>query len=237
MLIFCGRGYLTDEGTPTASGLLAAKCPLDPIWYHAIEVGVALGCAQDMVDIAIVCNNQNSILARRPKYYQVGDESNSGFAAGPSDHVKLANAFNLYLEVREDHLNGKEPRDLDAWCLDNFLDYRALEGVRMARRALGPFLKDTAKIKPSRSSVTQETVLKALAIAFCTRSAIYHGGSDEYRTVHGNITARLDPRSSLVDRSYEWVVFSGLSMTGSNTFMSTCTAVNPEWLMVKFLVY
>lgn len=214
---------------------MARGVPLDPIWYHAIEVAATLGCAQDMVDIVVLCN-KSSIFEHQPRYKQAGGISNLGSAYGPSDHIQLANAFNSYLKARENHMDGKEPRDLDAWCRVRFLDHSALEEVRLARRELGPCL-NMAKVEALRSPANETTVSKALAIAFCTQTAIYHGGADEYRTVHGNVTARLDPHSSLVDRSSEWVVFSDLSLTGSNAFLSTCTVVNPEWLMVRFLCY
>ncbi|EQL01271.1 ATP-dependent RNA helicase Prp43 [Ophiocordyceps sinensis CO18] len=55
-------GYLKDDAALTPSGHLAAKCPLDPIWYRArpsLRRGeTKLGCSMDIVDIALLCSSQ-----------------------------------------------------------------------------------------------------------------------------------------------------------------------------------
>lgn len=87
--------------------------------------------------------------------------------------------------------------DLGAWCQVHFLNMRALEEVRKARLDLRPFLED-AKISSSRVSITDMTaVRKALAISFCTHTAI-NRTRDEYRTVPENTPGLLSPLSSLV---------------------------------------
>lgn len=116
----------------------------------------------------------------------------------------------------------------------HFLDLGALEQVRKAREALGPFLKDTAKFAPSRASMTDRSpILKTLAIAFCTQTAIYHGGLNEYETVHENVHARLSPGCCLLDRNFEWVVYTSLQLSGDNIYLEIVSPINPEWFVVS----
>lgn len=102
--------------------------------------------------------------------------------------------------VRRIHQQVNGPKfDLGVWCLRQFLDMRALEEVRRARLDMGPFLQTVAKIAPTHTSIRDMTsVRKALAIAFCTHTAIHRTG-DEYGTVHKNTPALLSPLSCLVN--------------------------------------
>lgn len=220
-----------DEGQLTRSGKIAAKFPLGPLWYHAIGVGANLGCSMNLVDIAVLCNTSKPILARPPGYEQVADVAHGGVKA-PSDHLTLENAFNFYMIARE-KIQDK-PVILRNWCLDHFLDQAALEEAIKTRAALGPFLKHTAQLAPTRVSTTDFTTeRKALAIAFCTRTAIRYGGVDEYRTVHENVAALLEPTSALVSQDFEWVVFNKLVMSGGRVYLEVATPINAEWLVVS----
>lgn len=228
------RGFINDQARLTRSGKLAARCPLEPIWYHAIEVGASLGCSMNMVDITVLCNSPKPILSHMPRYEQVADRSRGAIATFPSDHLTLVNAFDSYMRMRELYKDD-EGSKLRNWCVLAHLDYAALEEVRRSRESLGPFLKKTAKLAPTRVSTEDtSTVLKALAIALCTRTAIYHGGyADEYRTVHENISTRVGSKSSVLPGDYEWVVFNDLIKTGATVHMETVTPIDAEWLVVS----
>ena len=87
----------------------------------------------------------------------------------------------------------------------------------------------------TRASATDITgVLKALAIAFCTKAAIYQAGNDEYRTVHEDVSALLAPLSALVNGNFEWVVYNSLIMEeGGRVYLETATPIKAEWLVVR----
>ena len=71
----------------------------------------------DIVDIAVLCSSQKPIWAQVPGYQQVADVSRAAFATFPSDHLALANAFNLYMRAREKHQEETPPKfDLGTWC-------------------------------------------------------------------------------------------------------------------------
>ena len=106
---------------------LAARCQLDPIWYRALEEAAKLGCSLNMLDIAVLCSVEKPIFARPPRYEQVADLSRAAFAAFPSDHLALANAFNMYMRTRQKHQEGVE-FDLNTWCLFAFPGHRRAGG-------------------------------------------------------------------------------------------------------------
>lgn len=68
LLILQNRGFLKDDAAITPSCRLAARCPMDPIWYRAIEVGVSLGCSMDIVDIALLRSSRADIFLRPDQY-------------------------------------------------------------------------------------------------------------------------------------------------------------------------
>jgi HrpA-like RNA helicase len=205
------------------------------VWYHAIETGVKLDCAMDIVDIAVLCENQKPIFARPSQYEQVADMARASFASDSSDHLALANAFNQYMlareKVEEDQISQ---RDLEVFCKMYFLDIHALEEARKSREKLGHFLKRGAKLLPTRASTANtENVRQALAIAFSHKTAILHSG-DEYRTVHENVAARLEPLSSVIDSNSEWIVYDRLNKIGGKFYLETATTIKAEWLVVSW---
>lgn len=225
------RGLVKDDGKPTRSGRYAVRCPLEPVWYRAIEEGTKLGCGMEMLDIAVLCSAQRSIYKNPPEHQRVADTSRSSLAFCPSDHIALANDFNQYMKARE--VFEKDPKfDLGSLCDKNSLDMVALEEVCRTRERVGSFLKNVAKLVPTHASVTAPaTILKALTIAFCTQTAIIRGKNDHYRTVHENVDARLAPSSCLVGQASEWVVYTDLTMSGGKLYMQTASPVDPRWLL------
>ncbi|CAG9973985.1 unnamed protein product [Clonostachys byssicola] len=226
-------GFLKDDGFLTPLGRIAAHFPIDPIWYRAIHIGAGLGCAFDIVDIAVVCHSQKSIFAHAPEHQRVADLFRATAARYPSDHVALANFFHMFMAEREKCQPDEDPRSkLHDWCKYNFLDFDALEGIRNTRKRLHKFLGATAKLKPSMASQRDVTsVPKALAIAFAHHAAIYNGGDDEYRTVPENTSGRLSPTSCLVNGNWEWIVYHRFSATGTKVYFEIATAIDAEWLV------
>ncbi|KAM0259567.1 hypothetical protein ACHAQJ_003293 [Trichoderma viride] len=224
--------FLDDDAKLTVSGRHAAHCPLDPIWYRAIETGAEFGCSLDIVDIAVLCSSQTSIFLRPSGYQQVGDLLRTKFSHPLSDHISLLSAFNAYILARDER---KEPNNSEEslvdWCMENALNMGALEEALSTRERLSRFLKFAAKIRATRASVTDMiSIRKALAIAFCTHTAIHRTG-DAYRTVHENTPALLSPASSLVGRNHEWIMYTNIHKSGGKQQLQIATVIDPEWLV------
>jgi hypothetical protein len=158
----------------------------------------------------------------------------AAFAVDSSDHLALVNAFDMYMRVRDMVEEKKLTKaDLSDWCNLHYLDIRGLEEARTARDKLGPFLKKSAKLKPTRQSAANTNIVrKALAIALSHKAAIVYG-ADEYRTVHDNVAARPEPLSCVVDLNSEWIVYNRLNKIGGNIYLETATSIEAEWLVVS----
>lgn len=226
------REFLDDDAKLTVSGRHAAHCPLDTIWYRAIETGAKFGCSLDIVDIAVLCSSQTSIFLRPSGYQQVADLLRTRFSHPLSDHISLLNAFNAYTLARDRLKELNVPEEILAdWCMENALNRGALEEALSTRERLSRFLKSTAKIRATRASVTDIiSIRKALAIAFCTHTAIHRTG-DAYRTVHENTPALLSPLSSLVGRNHEWIMNTNLHKSDGKQQLQIATVIDPEWLV------
>ncbi|CAG9994486.1 unnamed protein product, partial [Clonostachys byssicola] len=224
--------FLRTDGKLTTVGKLAAMCPLEPIWYRAIEIGADLGCSTDIVDIAVLCSSQKPIFLQPLGIVRVARAAQEAFMRPGSDHLTLLNAFRAFMHARRS-FEGQEDSEmaLRHWCLVNFLSMEALEEVRLARQAVGSFLHTNTKLTLSCASITDETTIpKTLAIAFFTHTAIHRTG-DEYRTVHENFPALLSPDSALVGANYEWVVYTGFLLSGGRQCLQQATAISAAWIM------
>jgi len=151
-----------------------------------------------------------------------------------SDHITLQNAYNAYMEARRIQLEGNITVDLDFWCSERGLDHRALEEARLQRQDLGSHLK-AAGMKAEIASIKNTTsILRALAVAFCTRTAhLGRYGDDRYQTVHGNICGLVSPSSALAGRCCKWIVYTNFTKSGAKCYLEGVTAIDPEWLTVR----
>ncbi|KAM0514559.1 hypothetical protein ACHAPE_006855 [Trichoderma viride] len=231
---------ISDRVMPTIPGYLATQCPVEPIWWRAIIVASKLGCTLNIVDIALLCSSQPSIFLRQSKSREAVDLSRVSFEDPLSDHLTLANAFNAYMQVRQLYEQENGPKfDLAGWCLYHGLNMRALEEVCKSRDNLEDFLRQPIKylkdinILWTRAPDTDTTrVRRALAIAFCTQTAIHRTG-DEYRTVHGNTSALLSSQSSLIQGNHEWIMYDSLHKTTGKQYLQIVTAIDTEWLVAS----
>ncbi|KIW18101.1 hypothetical protein PV08_02388 [Exophiala spinifera] len=224
--------FLSVDGALTPSGIHAAKCPLDPMWYRALVVATAHGCTMDILDLASISSVQGSIFTRPKKFQQVADIRKNKWAHPSSDHLALLNAFHAFENAWEERNNPGV--DLDKWCFDNFLNRRVLEEVAQIRKDLIGFLR-LVKMKPTRASITNSvSIRKTLAIAFCTHLAILFK-NDEYRTVPGNSPGLLEPTSGLNGRGSQWIVFSTYRLSGVKPYFQPATAIDPEWLVEQHI--
>lgn len=188
----------------------------------------------DIVDIAMICTSDRCIYLKPQPIEQLADVARMRIGATcSSDHIAMVDAFNAYTHVERMRHDGKQI-DLELWCSRRFLDIRALELVREKRERFGSYLKKDAKLKPSRASTKNITVVaKALATAFCTQIAFCFNRTGEYRTVHDNVPALIGPRSAALKRNHTLVMFNSITLTGGKFILDTVTAIRADWIIVS----
>ncbi|CAH0055165.1 unnamed protein product [Clonostachys solani] len=223
-------GFVGDDGTTTGSGRIAARIPIDAIWFHAIEVASEFGCTLDMLDLAAVSTSQRPIFTRPPGHEEIADATRRQFATCPSDHLAMLNAFNFYLtqcKKQEQAIKDGAPKpDIKAWCETHFLDRAGLDEACKIRERVGKYLSQVARLKLLRApSGNQAVIVKALATAFCTQLAIWKRPDDIYRTIHENVSAQIDTRSALIGGNWEWVVYTKLTKAGARVVLQEVSTV------------
>lgn len=186
-----------------------------------------------MLDIAALCSTQASIFLRPSGYQQAADLLRTQFAHPLSDHLTHLNALNAYRRTRDilkERFSCSQDM-LEEWCMEHALNIRALEEVCTVRDIAENFLHRSRKIDADKASVMDMTsVRNALAVAFCTHTAIHHSG-DVYRTVHENTPALLSPASSLVGGNHDWIMYTTLHKTVGKQQLQIATAIDAEWLV------
>ncbi|KAG5799029.1 hypothetical protein H9Q69_001970 [Fusarium xylarioides] len=231
-------GYLAEDGSITIKGKMAAKLPIHPAWYNAFAESVSLGCSDEMITIAALENTQQSMFLLPQPFRYTADLAHQRFSCPVSDQMSLMNAFHSYVRTKNQFqaLMGKDAdKAVDEWCAHAFLNRSVLEEAARLRKQLKESFKSLFDQEPVVSDFTSPdydvSIRKALARSFFYRSAIRDpGGTDWYRTVHGNWPADLHPDSSLVGSNHEWVVYVGFSCSAYQ-YLSSVTAVDPEWLI------
>ncbi|KAI9167615.1 Pre-mRNA-splicing factor ATP-dependent RNA helicase PRP43 [Paramyrothecium foliicola] len=227
-------GYIADdgdrEGILVKPGVLAARCPLDPIWLKAIQEGVKFGCASEMIDIAVLCSTQKSIFLRPAQFAQAADLIRQNLTSYPSDHIALLNAYHAYSLAYNKSTKDKN-FNLDAWCSSMFLSRDALEDADKTREAVGGFAKDVMRIPATRALTTNPVAIcKALARTFYTQTA-FCKNDGLYRTIPEHVCVLLGPYCSVRGLNNPWIVYTKLTMSGRKLLVEIATAVDPEWLV------
>ncbi|PNP81306.1 hypothetical protein FNYG_05338 [Fusarium nygamai] len=187
-------GYLAEDGSITIKGKMAAKLPIHPAWYNAFAEVSSLGCSDEMITIAALESTQQSMFLRPQPLRYTADLAHRRFHCPASDEITLMNAFHSYIRTKNQFqaLLGKDAdKAVDEWCAHAFLNRSVLEEAVRLRKQLKESFKNLFDQEPTVSDFTSPdydtNIRKALARSFFYRSAIRDpGGTDWYRTVHGN---------------------------------------------------
>lgn len=111
---------LIDQFVITEAGKLAAKLPVDPIWYCALSAGVKYGCVSEIVSLAAISSIQGDIRVR-PRSMLASRASDivwSHFAHPLSDHITRLNALHAFMRTK-----AEETMDLETWCFERSASY------------------------------------------------------------------------------------------------------------------
>lgn len=216
----------------TEAGKLAAKLPVDPIWYCALSAAVKHGCVSEIMSLAAISSIQGSIRVR-PRFRPASDASDfawSHFAHPLSDHITLLNAMYAFMRTR-----AEGTIDMERWCFDHFINESAVEEVCRVRdkikdvwtQELGQShftLSMARRTEPGYSTA----VRRALAEGLFTHTAVLHKG--RYTNVHDAQPGLLLHTSSV--SSAEWIVYDSFVKFGLQYFQ-VVTAIESEWIMVS----
>lgn len=167
---------MINQFTITEAGKLAAKLPVDPIWYCALSAAFKHGCVSEIVSLVAISSIQADIRVQ-PKGLiacEASDVAWSQFAHPLSDHITQLNALHAFMRTK-----AEETIDLGRWCLDRFVFKPAMDEVCQLREQIKNIW--TRELKQSYLSLSlakrtepgySTAVRRALAEGLFTRTAV-----------------------------------------------------------------
>ncbi|KAK9112932.1 hypothetical protein Scep_020451 [Stephania cephalantha] len=123
-----GLGALDDEGNLTKLGEMMSEFPLEPQLSKKLVVSPEFNCSNEILSILSMLSVPNCFLRPREEAQKAAaDEAKARFSHidGNGDHLTLLNVYNAYKQ-------NEDPQ----WCLDNFVDPKALKAADNVRQQL-----------------------------------------------------------------------------------------------------
>ena len=160
-------GSLNDEGELTKLGRKMAEFPCDPTMSKCIVASEKYGCVSDILTVCSMLDVNNSVFYRsdslvnvmiRPKAQAIhADNAHQSFSQGSyGDHYTLLVVYNQWKESNYD----------EAWCYDNFVQYRSMVRARDVRDQLEG-LCDRVEIDYKNDKPADDTRNEGVRKALC----------------------------------------------------------------------
>eukprot|EP00917_Polyrhabdina_sp_WS-2016_P013787 GHVP01030160.1.p1 GENE.GHVP01030160.1~~GHVP01030160.1.p1 ORF type:complete len:1142 (-),score=242.96 GHVP01030160.1:1960-5385(-) len=209
-------GALDSEGSLTPMGFKMAEFPMDPSLSKMLLTSVDLNCADEIVTIVSMLQVPN--IFYRPKAKQaLADQKKSKFHQPEGDHITFLEVFKSW----------QRNRCSSAWCMENFVQARALQRSLEVRKQLVSILDRFSLELTSCGRDYNKVRLSVCAGYF--RNACRKDPTEGYRTITDNHQAYMHPSSALYQRNPEWIVYTELVQT-SREYLRDCSTIEPHWL-------
>lgn len=209
---------LDDEGLLTRLGRKMADFPMDPPMAKMLITSVDMGCSEEMLSIVAMLSIPNVFYRPKDKQAQA-DAKRAKFFQPEGDHLTLLTVYNAWVSSRFSM----------PWCMDNFIQGRALRRAQDVRKQLvGIMDRYHHDILSCGSNYSR--VRRAICSGYF-RNAARRDPQEGYRTLaEGGGNVYLHPSSSLFHCPPEYVVYHEVVMT-SKEYMREVTAIEPKWLV------
>lgn len=227
-------GALNSKGELTKNGRKYSMLPLDVYLSASIVASSKYGCTTEVVTILSILA-ESAALFLRPKDKQMeADSRRRAFVTDPAggDFLMLLNVYNQF----------EESGYSQAWCRENFLQYRTLVRVRDVIEQIMK-LCDMIEVEPSSNPGDTVAIQKALLsgyflnVAKLSSSRAGAGQAGSYTTVRpgAKLTTYIHPSSMYMAKDRrdaappKMVIYHELVLT-SKEYMRNVMEIQPEWL-------
>ncbi|KAK8809587.1 hypothetical protein WA158_000530 [Blastocystis sp. Blastoise] len=213
-------GALNAMGELTKLGRRMAEFPCDPQMAKAIIQSEKYGCSEEIITIISMLDSSNSIFYN-PKNQKLASEvAHKRFSRGTfGDHIALLVIYNEW----------KETNYSQAWCQENFIQYKSMKRARDVREQLEG-LCERVEVQLVSNERDYISIRKALCEGFFANVARVEK-SGEYHTLKKNKVVSIHPGSSLFnqERPCDCVLFHELVYT-TKDFLRICTEIEVSWI-------
>jgi len=206
----------------TAEGHVMADFPLEPQLAKTLMASASLDCAQGMLSLVALLSAVSPFIRPRDAA-RAADEAKSRFVHPDSDHLTLLNVYNAF----------KQNRDASGWCHEHFLSFRALKTADSIRANLARTMQRHRLLGGGRAGGRGNTdvALRKALLHGCFTQVAHLESRGGYLTLKDSHVVALHPSAVMAKtRPPRWCLYQEFIQT-NKSYMRTCTAVEPDWLL------
>jgi pre-mRNA-splicing factor ATP-dependent RNA helicase DHX38/PRP16 len=182
-------GALDNVGELTKLGKMMANFPMEPSLSKLIITAVEVGCSEEMLTIVSMLSVP-SVFYRPKERQEESDQAREKFFVPESDHLTLLHVYSQW------KANGYS----DRWCVQHFLQPKALRRAREIRQQLADIMK-FQKMELNSCGTDWDVIRKCICAGYYHQAAKVKG-IGEYINLRTSVTIQLHPTSSLYGLGY-----------------------------------
>ncbi|KAK9477152.1 putative pre-mRNA splicing factor ATP-dependent RNA helicase PRP16 [Lipomyces japonicus] len=211
-------GALDNTGQLTALGSKMASFPMEPSLSKLLIMAEQYECSEEMLTIVSMLSVPN-VFYRPKERQEESDAAREKFFVAESDHLTLLHVYTQWKS------NGYS----DGWCMRHFLHPKTLRRAHEIRQQLLDIMK-FQKMEIISCGTDWDVIRKCICSGYFHQASKVKG-LGEYVNLRTSVTVQLHPTSALYGLGYlpDYVIYHELILT-SKEYMSTVTAVDPQWL-------
>lgn len=215
-------GALNDRGELTKLGRRMAEFPVDPMMSKAILASEEYHCTEEVLSIVSMLSESGSLFFRPKDKKTEADRARQMFVRPGGDHFMLLAVWEQWVESGFSQV----------FCLDNFLQPKALARVRDVREQLARLCERVELVPESSASADDITgIQKSITAGYFMNTARLQKGGESYRSMKQNTTVYVHPSSCLYKHvpPPRFLCYFELVETSKN-FLRQVMEIRPEWL-------
>ncbi|PRP85344.1 hypothetical protein PROFUN_07052 [Planoprotostelium fungivorum] len=206
------------DGTLSTFGKKMAELPVLPSFAKVLLASKDFKCSEEVLSIISMLSTETDSVFVTPKSKKKEAlEARKRFMSSDGDHITLLNVYNNFIQSKHSK----------RWCIENFLNFRALQKAVDVRRQLKEY---TNKLGVGSSSCGRDLdeVKRCFITGFFTNIAlIQHDNS--YKTITENKICYIHPSSVLHGSKQPYVMYNEVVFT-TKFYLRDCMTMEPAWL-------
>ena len=213
-------GAIDENGTLTKHGSDMSEYPLEPQLSKMLLMAEKYKVTDAVISIVAMLNVPVIFLRPREKAKEA-DQSKAKFAHVDGDHLTYLNCYYAF----------KHKGDSNAWCFENYINYRSLKAADSIREQLRDiFERQGHKMENIKHGdpAYYKNIKRCILEGFFMQVA-HLEKSGHYLTMRDNQVVLIHP-SSVLEHRPEWVLYHEYVLTSKN-YIRTVMEVKPEWLL------
>ena len=209
---------LDDEGLLTRLGRKVADFPMEPNLSKVLLASVEYGCSEEILTIVAMVTAVQTVFYHPKDKQQLADQKKAKFHDPQGDHLTLLEVYNRW----------KRSNFSNAWCQENFIQFRSMRRVQDVRQQLLSIM-ERYQYRVVSCGRNTEKVRQALCAGLFRNSA-RKDPQEGFKTLIEGTPVHMHPSSALFGKSAEHVIFQSLVLA-TKEYMHYASVIDPKWLV------